>query len=434
MQLSPPILTNERTDQDAFFLFRLYDPLTNMTFKYVSLFLFITKDGKQLIPPDLYQSDQGIIKLKIQRAPGDTVIYADREPVLNGLYADPGGIIKVKGPILQEGGLYRIHVEIFGIDSYFTIFKQADIPKFDVYLSVGDFYQKPVSENGTSYNMTVISYYDKIKNMTFDQPKKTLTWSMPFNYNLTRIKNESDIYVHEEVRIPRNFTDLAGGFFFTATADGKTLNRENLLLDPFASSSQLIIHLLLNKQYIASLVENSPQRDNTRGNMTFTLHRDDASNSETSTLLYSDRGGLAMPLTWSPSVLSAGNSTTLGIKFLDQSSGNQIDGDVIYNMSVMDRNGHDILERDFLTAKGGSDSQVITFPSNELYHLELTVGKITNSTGPVPDPSRYGRGIGTVVVPEFGSLAPVAMAGAVAGIIALARIASNSKISPPRKK
>ena len=179
VQLSPPILTNERTDQDAFFLFRLYDPPTNTTFKYVSLFLFITKDGKQLIPPDLYQSDQGIIKLKIQRAPGDTVIYADREPVLNGLYADQGGIIKVKGPILQEGGLYRIHVEIFGIDSYYTIFNQADIPKFDVYLSVGDFYQKPVSENGTSYNMTVISYYDKITNMTFDQPKKTLTWSMP---------------------------------------------------------------------------------------------------------------------------------------------------------------------------------------------------------------------------------------------------------------
>src|SRR5438105_3272559 len=162
VQLSPPILTTEQANQNAFFLFRLYNPVNNETFKYVSLFLFITKDEKQLIAPDLYQSPNGLIKLQIQRAPGDTVIYADREPVLGGWQADYAGIIKVKGPILQEGGLYHLHIEIYGIDSYYASFPTDIIPKFDVYLSVGDFFRKPISVNGIRDNVTIISYYDKI--------------------------------------------------------------------------------------------------------------------------------------------------------------------------------------------------------------------------------------------------------------------------------
>lgn len=99
-------------------------------------------------------------------------------------------MIKLKGPLLLEGGLYRIHIEIFGIDSPLNIFPQDELPKFDVYLSVGDIYNTEVQTEKNNYNLTIVSYYDKVQDFSFDPVRKEFVWFMPFNYNLTRIENE----------------------------------------------------------------------------------------------------------------------------------------------------------------------------------------------------------------------------------------------------
>jgi hypothetical protein len=413
VQLSPPILTNEATNRDAFFFFRLFDPATNQTFKYLSLFLFISKDNKELIAPDLYVSPQGPIKLQIERAPGDTVIYGDKDPYNGGWEADPAGIIKVKGPILQEGGLYHIHVEIFGIDNPYTIFKPEDIPKFDVYLSLGDIYHKAIANGSSSYNMTVVSYYDKVEDLSYDQNKKTLTWSMPFNYNLTRIMNESDIFVHEEVRIPWNFTDLlssSGQHSFAGAAERMTIPTRFVLIDPYSSPNELIVHLLISKENVIKIAQHDPQI-NKAGTMTFTLSPGSSSNSnQTSTLLYSDRGGIIVSLSWNPSQLQAGNETQLAMKFYNQLTGNPINGDLKYDYAVFDSTGRSVLAQTDNVAKGGSDLQRLTFPSNAVYHLEINVTGISGNNSGL-DPSRFGKAIGIVVVPDFGSSVALLIAG-----------------------
>lgn len=78
VKISPPILTSDNI-QDASILFRLFDTKSNETIKFVSLFLFISKDEKQLIPPDLFHSAAGTLGLKIQPSLGETVIYANKE-------------------------------------------------------------------------------------------------------------------------------------------------------------------------------------------------------------------------------------------------------------------------------------------------------------------------------------------------------------------
>ena len=426
IQLSPPILTNEGK-QDAFFFFRLYDPASNQTFKYMSLFLFISKDDKELIAPDLYVSPQGPIKLQIERAPGDTVIYADKDPFNNGWEADRAGIIKVKGPILQEGGLYHIHVEIFGIDNPLSIFKPEDIPKFDVYLSVGDIYHKSVASSGsTNYNVTVVSYYDKVKDLSYDSDKKVLTWSMPFNYNLTRITNESDIFVHEEIRIPWNFSDLSSSAHsFTGTAESLAIPKNFVIIDPYSSANELIVHLLINKENVIKIVKGDSQINKT-GTMTFTLSPAVVNTNETSTTLFSDRGGIMVLLSWNPSQLRADNETQLGLKFYNQLTGNSISGDVKYNYAIFDSHGHSVLAKEDNIASAGSDLQRIKFPSNAIYHLEINVTGIAGDNSGL-DPSRFGKAIGTVVVPDFNASTALVIAGAlIATLIIPMRLVRNN--------
>ncbi|UVS68941.1 hypothetical protein [Nitrososphaera viennensis] len=435
VRISPPVLTSENI-QDASIMFRLYDANTNETIKFTSLFLSVLKDGKQLLAPDLFHSREGILRLKIQPSPGEPVIYANKEPHLDAWEADQAGVINLRAPILLEGGLYQIHVEVFGIDSPLNIFEQDSIPKFDVYLSVGDIHSQAVQYNHKDYNMTVISYYDEVTDLSLDQGKKELAWRMPFNYNITRIKNEPDIFIHEEVRIPRNFTELADGMRFAGSVDGMELGASSLAVDPYSSGSELIVHFLINKAQIIQLVEQSPQINNKQGTMKFSLSPD-ADIVETSTRLFTDTGSVIVSLDWNPDQLAAGKDIELGLKFYDQFTGNPVADDVKYDLMILDQNGSQVTMRENIIAKGGNDTETLVFPENAEYHLEIYVKEIQDPAAGsgAPDSSRAGRAIGVVVVPELGtSLAMILAAASIAGVIALMRSFVQSSSTMNRNK
>jgi hypothetical protein len=418
VKISPPILTSESV-QDASILFRLYDVKTNETFKFTSLFLSVLKDGKELLHPDLFHSEEGILKLKIAPSSGETVIYANKEPHLDAWEADEAGVISMKAPILLEGGLYQIHIEIFGIDSPLNIFPQDQIPKFDVFLSVGDFYHQAVGYNGKTYNMTIVSYYDKVTGLSLDGDKKELLWHMPFNYNITRIKNEPDIFVHEEIRIPRNFTEMAGGLRFAGSVDGFELGSSSLAVDPYSSESELIIHFLINKDQIIRIVEQGSQIDNQHGTMQLSLSPD--TKIETSTLLFTDTGGLTVPLNWNPSQLASGVNIELGLKFYDQFTSNPIAGNVKYDLLIFDQNQTQVIIRENVIARSGNDMQTLVFPEDDVYHMQINVKEIQDSSGSA-DSSRAGKAFGAVVVPELdSSIAAILAAASLAGIVVITR-------------
>ena len=419
VKISPPILTSESI-QDASIMFRMYDVKTNQTIKFTSLFLSVIKDGIELLHPDLFHSPEGILRLKIQPSPGETIIYANKESHLDAWEADQAGVIKLKAPILLEGGLYQIHVEVFGIDSPLNIFQQDEIPKFDVYLSVGDIFHQAVRYNHTDYNLTVISYYDKVKDLSLDQDKKELVWHMPFNYNITRIRNESDIFVHEEIRIPRNFSELANGIRFTGSVDGIVLGSSSLAVDPYSSGSELIIHFLINKDQIIRLVEQGSQL-NKHGVMKFSLSPD--ANIETSIRLFTDTGSLIVSLNWNPGQLAAGKDIELGLQFYDQFTGEPIVGDVKYDLMILNQNGIQVIMREDAIAKGGIHTETLVFPENAVYQMQINVKDVQDPAGSgAPDTSRAGRAIGLVVVPELGaSLAVILTAISIAGLVAVMR-------------
>jgi hypothetical protein len=419
VKVNPPILTSE-SKQDAFMLFRLYDSNTNQTIKFTTLYLTITKDDKTLIT-DFFQSAEGLLMLKIQ--PDETAskvtVYGNREGFLDALVADPQGTINVKGPILIEGGLYRIHVEVFGIDNPKKIFPADNMSRFDAYLSVGDIAHRQVGYGGQSHNVTIISYYDKVNDNTkFDG--KVLSWSMPFNYNVSRINNEADIFVHEELRIPRSFEGLGDSILYLGTVNGNLMPSGTLLVDPYTSETEMVIHYLIGKKDIVKLAEEYQKHNSSQlGVMNFTLAEAKNAQVETTTRLVTDTGGMFVNLQWEPGQLEGGADANLTLQFIDQISDLPLGKDVTYDLAMVDMEGNEVLNKTGLVARNATGTVPIKLPQDGDYQIVVSVKQVVMDS---PSGStRSGRAIGYVVVPEFGMPSAVVMSASMAGIIGYAR-------------
>ena len=262
VKVNPPILTTDNR-QNAYMQFRLFDANNNQTIQHVTYEITVTRGTssssssvEKPLMRDFFHAHNGLLTLKIQPTPGAVTIYGEQDPFQNAWVADPGGTINVKGPVLLEGGLYHFHVEIFGIDNDRNIFIPENAPKFDSYLSVGDVYRNNWNYQNHNYNTTLVSYYDKIINnkINFDPIKKSFSWSMPFNWNLTRLQQQP-IFVHEEMRLPKSWKGFGDLTQFNATVNGQPLSGHSLAIDPFSFPNYTIVHFFVSKNDIVKLAQ-----------------------------------------------------------------------------------------------------------------------------------------------------------------------------------
>jgi len=256
---------------------------------------------------------------------------------------------------------------------------------------------------------------------------------------LTRVQKESDIFVHEEIRIPWSFIEITNKTFFVGTVDGTKLQPASIAIDPYSFPSELVIHFLINKNQIIQVVRNSPQIDKL-GTMKFVLKATNSANAssvESSSIIFTDTGNMKVSLEWEPAQLSADTRTKLTLKFYDQFTDQQVLGDVTYDLSIF---LHGLPERAIVLNKqnniatNGTDViRGIIFPENEIYDLEVKVKTISdaNSGGAIaPDATRAGKALGFVVVPEFGIVLAIATVISFVGVIAVARFICASRPRP----
>ena len=391
-KINPPVLTSD-SKKNAFFELRLFDAKTDETIQHVSYFITVEKDGK-LLMRDLFHSHQGSLKLKINPSNSKTVsVFGSTEPFLGGWTSETGDIT-INGPLLLEGGLYHFSIEIFGIDYDRNIFKPENAPRFDSWLSVGDVYRDDLSDEGKKYNVTVISYYDRIQDFKYNPDESNMSWIMPFNWDLERIQ-KNNIFVHEEIKLPKTFTKFSEANSFKALVNGNPLIGRSIALDPFTEEKNFIIHLLLNK---ADIIKIAQKLNNTNDKiMTFNLSPAQQKLVETTSEVVSDRGGILVQFTWMDKIVS-NQDTNLQLRFSDALSTEEINGDIKYDIIVYDKSGNKIVTKLDLIAQNATDSQVIKFPSKGIYQMELNIKGITYSDSTTPDETRNGIARGTVVV------------------------------------
>lgn len=399
IKVNPTVLISSSGVQPTVF-FRWFDASTNQTLQHISFFLTITKHN-QLLFRELLHTHTGILNINVVPTNGPHwTVYADHEPILNGWVPDnDDNPIDIQGPIFNEGGLYHFNIQMFSIDYDNNIFDTTDnpqsIPNFDAYLSVGDVSNHDLTYNGNTYNSTIISYYDKINDdFNFDPSKIQLSYSMPFDWNMTRIANQP-IFVHEEIHIPKAFKEFTNTPTYSATMNGYDITGRRLIVDPYTSGSTVIAHILLNKVDIQTMAKDMPSGTDT---MNFTL-APAKPNVVTSNSALTDFGGWGVKFGWNPTDITANSKNTLNLSFFDAFTEQPVNGDVNYDLKILDSTGNTIFSKNGLTAKSSVDTQTLNLPGNGIYTVQANITSIIGPTG-LPDTSRTGLARGNLVIPS----------------------------------
>ena len=400
VKINPPILTSD-SKQDAYVLFRLFDEKTNQTIEHTTYLISITKGGspdQRPIINDFFHAHNGVLKLKIEPTAGELSIFGDRDPFQNALVADPGGNVLIRGPLLLDGGLYHFQIEIFGIDNDRNIFKPEDAPRFDSYLSVGDVSRGNLTYNGKEYNATLISYYDKIRNFNFNASTLVASWEMPFDWNMSRI-NATNIFVHEELKVPKWFSEFSNTTVFNATVNGQPVSGRGLAIDPFSSDKALIIHYLLTKNDIKKLAGMKEVVGKSNNTMKFTLMPIRQASKQSSSDITTDFGAIHASLTWSPNPPSPGTASNLTLKFSDAQKDSSLNADVNYGLIIRSIDGKEIIRKDNLIALNGTATVSLTIPISGVYQIEVDVKSLKIPGQTLPDETRKGLARGFIVLP-----------------------------------
>jgi len=229
----------------------------------------LEKDGKRLLA-DIFHDHNG--DLKIQMNPSNTSKIAisggEQDPLLGTWIGTQTNPVIASGPIFLSGGLYHFTVRIETVDSDYTLLPDNQEPIYDSWLSIGNTENKQIDIDGKQIPIKVISYYDKLKNLEFNNKNMQMKFDMPFNWNLSRL-NKTNIFVHEEIYVPKPNAFTAKRSY-AGTANGVDISK-SIILDN-SNPDKDVIHVMLPKStiiHIADQVSKSGQASN--GLMRFTL-------------------------------------------------------------------------------------------------------------------------------------------------------------------
>jgi hypothetical protein len=255
IKMMPPVVTTEtlkNPNQKPVIQFKLYDPTTKEGYKHVTYYITIEKDGKKLLS-DWFHDHKGDLKIEMKPSKAEIVtVYGEPDPILRAFTGTENSPVVATGPIFSEGGLYHFIVRITTIDYDRSFIPDDKQPIYDGWLSVGSVEDQQVSlSNGKQVPIQIISYYDDIKDFSFDPTKKQIQFTMPFDWNTTRLEQQKQVMVHQEVYIPKP-SELASKSY-VGTINGIDVTN-NLVVDP-SNKTKNVIHFMLPKPVVTQVAE-----------------------------------------------------------------------------------------------------------------------------------------------------------------------------------
>jgi hypothetical protein len=132
-------------------------------------------------------------------------------------------------------------------------------------LSVGAVKNQHVSlDDGSSkpIPIQIISYYDELKNFSFDPSTKEMRFTMPFDWNVTRLQ-ENNIMVHQEITLPKPYGLIASSY--VGTVNGMDVTK-NLMVDP-TNSTKDVVHFLIPKPVVMQIAQEVNKSEQAAGRL-----------------------------------------------------------------------------------------------------------------------------------------------------------------------
>src|SRR5918996_338546 len=274
IKMTPPVVTTEtlqNQNQKPVIQFKLYDPTTKEGYKHVTYYITIEKDGKKLLS-DWFHDHKGDLKIEMKPQDKEQItVYGEPDPILQAFSGRERNPVIATGPIFSEGGLYHFNVRVTTIDYDRSFIPDDKQPVYDGWLSVGSTLNQQVSlSDGKQIPIQIISYYDDIKDFNFDPSKKQIQFTMPFNWNITRLEDQKQLMLHQEVSIPKGSS--LDSHSYTGVINGIDVTK-NLMVDP-SNSTKNVVHFMLPKPeviQIAKEVSNNGHAAASNGLMEFSL-------------------------------------------------------------------------------------------------------------------------------------------------------------------
>jgi len=370
---------------------RFFDQGTNTNLESVTYRVQIFQAGELLAREIFYDKDG---ELNIQIRPQDqcfepepwrcTIYQGAREAISGGLYAQGSGVPVIQGPIFTKGGLYNISVVIEGATSPKTLV--AEPLEFDTFVSVAQDQYFTIPEAYGVIPVTIKTYYDDVSNFVFKASDKSISFQMPFDWAPDYI--ELVAVVHEEIRVPKSYEPYSIENDFVGYVDGVQVDNRALLVDPYSSETENIIHFLVTGSELKRIndVLGSDHYDNKEMFFELVPQGQTTENGFSTTFENGYKANVAWKRTY-----GAGSDIPFQITFFDDNG--ELSKDINYAISLLDPNGELIYlnvgdnTTPYLGVKAaeGIDTQTIYVLSEGMYtmSLALTGSGITNWENPV---------------------------------------------------
>jgi hypothetical protein len=257
IKMMPPVVTTETLEnqsQKPVIQFKLYDPATKEGFKHVTYYITIEKNGKKLLS-DWFHDHKGDLKIEMKPSDAKTItVYGEPDPILQAFTGSDRNPVVATGPIFSEGGLYHFLVRVTTVDYDRSMIPDDKQPEYDGWLSIGAVENQQVSLDGNGskklFPIQIISYYDELKDFSFDPNTMEMQFTMPFDWNETRLE-ANKIMVHQEVNLPKPSALSADSY--VATINGMNVTKD-LMIDP-TNSTKDVVHFMIPKPVVMEIAK-----------------------------------------------------------------------------------------------------------------------------------------------------------------------------------
>ena len=393
-KVSPSIIQAEDR-QNRYLDIMVTDYDTEELVQNASYKIMIYKDNR-IIMEGKFRSELGPLKITIEPMDGNLKVTKFTS-LSNGTWTTETGDITIQGPVFINPGLYHLSITILGLGKTKDV---MEVPSsgliFDTWLSVADAKNNIVEYEGTKYNITVISYYDLIDGFSFIPPTKTILWTMPFDWNMSRIKHQN-ILVHEEVKVPSSLFNGSVSQYGASVNDIPIFGR-SLTINPFSSQNNTIVHILINKQDISKFLNQGIINVNDK-KMSFKMTLLQSAKLESSSELETENGEVSISLVTIPEKLTAGSKADLILRFNDPAARVPINADVTYGLKILAPDGKPIVNQTSQTAIYNTTGKIqVTFPTKGIYQIVISIDGLAPIDSDTLDTSRNSIARGYLLV------------------------------------
>ena len=287
-------------------VFSLFETDTGINVENVTYFVMLTKQNEVLFDVT-EQRDDGTFILKLHTTESDQITVEESGSDFFGSLFDSGEVVNVKGNAFSSGGLYEFKVIITTGDNYSNVLSPP--LDYDVGISFLDKTSYSINDiNFGQQELGIITYYDLINDdFTYDQNKKMITYSMPFDWSEENILVTSTM--HQEIIIPKTFGDLMIESF-SANVNGLQVQENVLTIDDFSPQNRLV-HLVLNQN---DLLKISKAIDGFPNKMDFSIM---PSGDSLPLTTMTENAQFKINLSWAPQSIESGSTVVFFFEIFD---------------------------------------------------------------------------------------------------------------------